>query len=133
MKDIGEKKFVVIPFFWSHKFHNIGLFCFRNVEEKNLCQFSKNYRLFTRKIVSKLSKIWAWDPGSGKKPIPDPGVKRHRIPDPDSQHCSKPYKVLSSVCLVPAGLFCYLGFSLWIFKKVINFVPSIFGENIPKA
>ncbi len=28
MKDIGEKKFVVIPLFWSHKFHKIELFYF---------------------------------------------------------------------------------------------------------
>jgi hypothetical protein len=31
--------------------------------------------LFTRKIVTKLSKMWVWDPGSGKKSIPDPGSK----------------------------------------------------------
>ncbi len=40
-------------------------------------QFSKNYRTFTQKIVTKLSKIWVWDPGSGirKKPIPNPGYR----------------------------------------------------------
>jgi hypothetical protein len=53
-------------------------------------QFSKNYS-FTQKIVTKLSKIWVWDPGSE---IRDPektysgsriqGSKRHRIPDPGS-------------------------------------------------
>ena len=44
----------------------------------------KNYRLFTQKIVKKLSKIWVWDPGSGKNQfwIPDPGVKK--APDPGS-------------------------------------------------
>jgi hypothetical protein len=31
--------------------------------------------VFTQKIVTKLSKIWGWDPGSGKKPIPDPGSR----------------------------------------------------------
>jgi hypothetical protein len=46
MKDIGEKIFVVIPFFWSHKLHKIELFYFGNVEEKNLGQFSKNFRTF---------------------------------------------------------------------------------------
>jgi hypothetical protein len=49
--------------------------------------------LFTQKIVTKLSKILVWDPGSEipdpEKPIPDPGSriqgsKRHRIPDPGS-------------------------------------------------
>jgi hypothetical protein len=42
---------------------------------------------FAQKIVSKPSKIWVWDPGSGKKTIfriPDPGVKK--APDPDPQH-----------------------------------------------
>jgi hypothetical protein len=49
--------------------------------------------LLTQKIVTKLSKIWIWDPGSG---IRDPGSgknlfriqgsKRHRIPDPNPQH-----------------------------------------------
>jgi hypothetical protein len=35
-------------------------------------QFSKNYRTFYSKIVTKLSKIWVWDPGSGKNSFPDP-------------------------------------------------------------
>ncbi len=78
MKDKGEKKLVVIPFFWSHKFHKIEPFYFWNVEENNLGQFSKNSRTFyLKKIVSKLSKIWVWDPRSGirKKPFPDPGSR----------------------------------------------------------
>jgi hypothetical protein len=56
-----------------------------------LGQFSKNYRTFYPKIVTKLSKIWSWDPGSGIRDpgsgknlfrIPDPGVKK--APDPGS-------------------------------------------------
>ncbi len=72
-------------------------------------QYSKTYRTFYPKIVTKLSKIWVWDPGSeirdprseirdpisetgirdpgsGKNlfRIPDPGVKK--APDPDPQH-----------------------------------------------
>jgi hypothetical protein len=41
-----------------------------------LGQFSKNFRTFYPKIC-KLSKIWVWDPGSGKNPfrIPDPGSR----------------------------------------------------------
>jgi hypothetical protein len=31
-----------------------------------------------------LSKIWVWDPGSGKNLFRIPGSKRHRIPDPGS-------------------------------------------------
>ncbi len=81
MKDIGEEKFVVILFFWSHKFHNIELFYFWNVEEekKIWANFQRIIELFTQKIVSKLSKIWVWDPGSEiwdpEKPIPDPGSR----------------------------------------------------------
>ncbi len=49
--------------------------------------FRRIIELFTQKIVIKLSKIWVWDPGSGKNLfwIPDPGVKK--APDPDPQHC----------------------------------------------
>ncbi len=49
---------------------------------ENLDQFTKNYRTFYQKVVIKLSKIWVWDPGSGKNlfRIPDPGFKK--APDP---------------------------------------------------
>jgi hypothetical protein len=42
--------------------------------------------LFTQKVVTKLSKIRVWGPGSGINlfRIPDPGVKKHPIPDPES-------------------------------------------------
>jgi hypothetical protein len=58
------------------------------LRKKNCLNFQRIIELFTKKIVTKLSKIWVWDPGSGKNlfRIPDPGVKRHRIPDPDPQH-----------------------------------------------
>ncbi len=49
-----------------------------------LVNFQRIIKLFTQKIVTMLSKIWVWDPGSGKKlfRIPDPGVKK--APDPGS-------------------------------------------------
>jgi hypothetical protein len=49
-----------------------------------LANFKKIIELFTQKLVTKLSKIWVRDPGSGirdprsgirKKPIPDPGSR----------------------------------------------------------
>jgi hypothetical protein len=45
--------------------------------------------VFTQKIVTKLSKIWVWDPGYGKNLFRnlDPGVKKA----PDLQHCIKEY------------------------------------------
>jgi hypothetical protein len=46
--------------------------------------FQRIKELFTHKIVTKLSKIWVWNPGSGKNifRILDPGVKK--APDPGS-------------------------------------------------
>jgi hypothetical protein len=46
--------------------------------------FQRIIEPFTQTIVTKLSKIWLWDPGSGKNlfRIPDPGVKK--APDPGS-------------------------------------------------
>jgi hypothetical protein len=43
-----------------------------------------NFQRIIHKIVTKLSKIWIWNPGSGKNlfRIPDPGVKK--APDPGS-------------------------------------------------
>ncbi len=91
----GVKKNMLPFLFWSHKFHKIELFYVWNVEEKNLVQFSKNYRTFygfTQKIVTKLSKIWVWDPRSGIRKnlfqIPDPGVKK--APDPGSRSATLP-------------------------------------------
>jgi hypothetical protein len=50
------------------------------VQKKKIwTNFQRIIELFTQKIVTKLSKIWVWDPGSG---IPDPGVKK--TPDPGS-------------------------------------------------
>ncbi len=53
--------------------------------KKNIwANFQRIIELFTKKIVTKLSKIWVWDPRSGKNlfRIPDPGVKK--APDPGS-------------------------------------------------
>jgi hypothetical protein len=47
-------------------------------KKKIWTNFQRIIELFTPKIVTKLSKIWVWDPGSGKNlfRIPDPGVKK---------------------------------------------------------
>jgi hypothetical protein len=47
------------------------------LKKKIWANFQRVIELFAQKIVTKLSKIWAWDPRSGirKKPIPDPGSK----------------------------------------------------------
>jgi hypothetical protein len=91
MKDRGEKKFVVIPFFGAINFTKLNYLIFEMLKKKNWANFQRIIELFTQKIVTKLSKIWVL--GSG---IRDPektysvsriqGSKRHRIPDPDPQH-----------------------------------------------
>jgi hypothetical protein len=61
------------------------------LKKKIWANFQRIIELFTQKIVTRLSKIWGWDPRSGKNifRIPDPGVKKgtgSQIPDPDPQH-----------------------------------------------
>jgi hypothetical protein len=68
------------------------------LKKKIWANFQRIIELLTQKNVSKLSKIWVWDPGSEirdpEKPIPDPRSKgkkgtESRIPDPDPQHWSR--------------------------------------------
>ncbi len=68
--------------FCSHKFHiNVNYFTFQKVQNK--CEpIDIELEILTEKIVTKLSEIRVWGPGSIKKLIPDPGVKR--APDPGS-------------------------------------------------
>ncbi len=91
-KERGEKK-LLSYMFCSHKFHKTeNYFVFELLKKKIWANFQRIIELFMQKIVIKLSKIWFWDPGSGKNLfyIPDPGSRgqkgtRSRIPDP--QHC----------------------------------------------
>jgi hypothetical protein len=50
-------------------------------KKKIWANFQRIIELFTQIIVNKLSKIWVWDPGSGKNLF--------RIPGADPQHCGK--------------------------------------------
>jgi hypothetical protein len=47
------------------------------LKKKIWANFQRIIELFAQKIVTKLSKVWVWDPGSEirKKPIPDPGSR----------------------------------------------------------
>jgi hypothetical protein len=71
-------------FFGSHKFHKIeNYFSFEVLKKKIWANFQRIIELFTPKIVTKLSKIWVWNPGSrGQKGTGS------RIPDP--QHWFSP-------------------------------------------
>jgi hypothetical protein len=46
------------------------------VKKKILANLQRIIELFTQKIVSKLPKIWVWNPGSGKNLFRIPGSKR---------------------------------------------------------
>jgi hypothetical protein len=75
-KKRGEKKIFCQTFFCSHKFHKIvNYFIFEMLKKKIWANFQRILELFTQKIVTKLSKILVWDPGSGKKLIPVPGSR----------------------------------------------------------
>jgi hypothetical protein len=82
-KERGEKK-CCHNFLCSQKFHKIENYFSFEVLKKKMANFLRIMELLTQKIVTKLSKIWVWDPRSGirKKPIPNPGVKK--APDPGS-------------------------------------------------
>jgi hypothetical protein len=61
--------------------------------------------LFAQKIVTKLSKVWIWDPGSE---IRDPGVKK--APDPGSRirirnTAKNTVKLSCYVAMLQAGIF----------------------------
>jgi hypothetical protein len=75
------------------------------LKKKIWTNFQRIIELFAQKIVTKLSKVWVWDPGSE---IRDPektysgsriqGSKRHRIPDPDPQHWFLPCLYSKRIC-----------------------------------
>jgi hypothetical protein len=60
-------------------------FSFEVLKKKIWANFQRIIELFAQKIFTKLSKVWVWDPGSGKNlfRIPDLGVKK--APDPGSE------------------------------------------------
>jgi hypothetical protein len=59
----------------SHKFHKIKNYFIFEMPKKNcLPNFQRIKELFTQKNVTKLSKIWVWDPRSGIQ-----ALKRLRI------------------------------------------------------
>jgi hypothetical protein len=63
-------------------------FIFEQVKEIFLAKTLRIIVLSYQKFVIKPSKIWVWDPETGKNQfrIPDPGSKRHWLSDPDPQH-----------------------------------------------
>jgi hypothetical protein len=82
----------------SHKSNKIeNYFIFEKLKKKIGANLQRIIKLFTQKIVTKLSKMWVWDPGYGIRDprsgknlfrIPDPGVKK--APDPGSGSATLP-------------------------------------------
>jgi hypothetical protein len=59
----GVKKICCHTFYCTHKFHIIeNYFILEMLKKKIWVNFQRNIELFTLKIVTKLSKIWVWDP-----------------------------------------------------------------------
>jgi hypothetical protein len=128
MKDIGEKKFVVIPFIGVINFTKLNYFIFEMLKKKIWANFQRMVELFTQKIVSKLSKIWVWDSGSE---IRDPektysgsriqGSKRRWIPDPDPQHWKKNTQKNLFWTPVACSFFASTNYEIVKLKKISTF------------
>ncbi len=109
-KEWGEKIFFCHNFLCSHKFHKIeNYFSFEVLKKKIWANFQRIIELFTQKIVTKLSKICFWDPGSGKNlfRIPDPGVKKAQDPGSGSATLNF-YEVPVVLCWTFAQPFLYI-------------------------
>ncbi len=135
-KERGEKKFVVIPFFVATYFTKLQIIFFLMLKKKIWSNFQKIIVFFTQKIVTKLSKIWIWEPGSE---IRDP-EKTHsgsrgqkgtgsRTPDPDPQHWSPMLQVgplrkhLGPGCARLLSLghrWCSIGLLIWLPSAVLS-------------
>jgi hypothetical protein len=83
ISDPGSRILSYRTFLFSLKCHKIEhYFSFEVLKKKIWANFHRIIELFTQRIVTKLSKIWVRDPGSGKNlsRIPDPGVKKASDP-----------------------------------------------------
>ncbi len=111
-KERGEKKICCHIFFCSHKFTKIeNYFIFEMLKEKMWANFLRIIELFTRKVVTKLSKIWVWDPGSE---IRDPEKNLFRIPDLGLKKAPDPGSGSTTLELRPERL--ERGYHCWLLK-----------------
>jgi hypothetical protein len=101
-KERGGKQICCHTFYVATNFTKLKIiFVLKCWRKKIWANFQRIIELFTQKIVTKISKIWVWDPGSEIRDTENnysgsrnQGSKRHRIPDP--QHCWKAYLSLPS-------------------------------------
>jgi hypothetical protein len=74
----GWKNLFFHTFFVATNFTNLNIITFLICWRKKFWpNFPRIIKVFTQKIVTKLSKVRVWDPRSGtrEKPIPDPGSR----------------------------------------------------------
>jgi hypothetical protein len=77
------KKICCPTFFCSHNITKLKIILFfEQVKKKLWANLQRIIEIFTQKVVIKISKIWVWDPRSGKNlfRILDPGVKKAQDP-----------------------------------------------------
>jgi hypothetical protein len=80
MKDIGEKKLIAIgTIFGFSNFTTLNCFLFKMLKTKIWANFHRIIELFTQTIVSTLSKIWVWYPGSEIR-VPEKPTQYKREP-----------------------------------------------------
>ncbi len=104
-KTEGWKKFVVISFFVAINLTKLKSILFLKWWRKKFgASFQRITEIFYPKFITDLSKIWVWDPGSGKKPIPDPWSEsrcqkgtgsRIRIHNTGLSGCKFTYRIVS--------------------------------------
>jgi hypothetical protein len=68
------------------------------LKKKIGADFQGIIELFTQKIVSKLSKVWVWDPGSDIRD-PEKTYSGPRIPDPEVKKAPDPGSATLDLCL----------------------------------
>ncbi len=98
----GEKKIFVLTFYAATNFSKLQIILVLECWRKKIwANFQRIIELFTQKIVTKLSKKWVWDPGSGKHlfRIPDPGVKKASNPGSRIRIRNTAEKTLNSTVL----------------------------------
>ncbi len=108
----GVKKMLchMVPF--CVNFTKLKIILCLRVKKKIWSNFQRIIELFMQKVVTKLSKIWFWDPGSGKNLF--------RIPDP--QHCYQHKLSITVTCKkYRTGTFLtYRTSSLFSFSSVLR-------------
>jgi hypothetical protein len=104
------------------------------VEKKKIwANFQRIIVLFTQKIVTKLSKIWIWDPGSGKNlfRIPDPGVKK--APDPGSGSATLNFRHDGIIISTTANCFPIPCLTQFIVNKPFKPTSTIKKKTAPRS